>query len=294
MLALKMTGLSSIELIGEGRARPLWSGPRFSVNRMQAVAVAVSTLGSLLVAATLNVSLAAALAIVVLIAAGTFVLRRGLMGVALLLAAALPWLVVFSAVEPKLTETFTAGVTVVVLLVVAAPRHDGSRAATRLRLGMILFYAPVILGLARAPGGAQLIEAAKYIVFPFAVLAVTAGTNLPALRQLSRVAFVSGAIAVIVNLLLGAVGFNHSYYNAGDIQGLAGEHDLALLAGAVTAASLGMAMTVRTAVGFGRRYHRHDRDRGSLDVAGPTAHRVGEDDTRRGTNPNHGRRCCGL
>ena len=247
MLARKMTGLSSIELTRGGRVRPAWPGGRLSRDHTQAIAVAASALGSLLVAATLSVSLAAALGIVVVIAAGTFVLRRGLMGVALLLAAVLPWLVVFSAVEPKLTETFTAGVTVVILLVVAAPRHDGSRAATRLRLGMILFYAPVILGLARDPGGAQFIEAAKYIVFPFAVLAVTAGTNLPALRQLSKVAFVSGAIAVTFNLLLGAAGFNHSYYNAGDIQGLAGEHDLALLAGAVTAASLGMAMTVRTA-----------------------------------------------
>ena len=168
------------------------------------------------------------------------------MGVALLLTALLPWLVVFSAIEPKLTETFTAGATVLVLLVVAAPRHDGSRAATRLRIGMILFYVPVLLGLARNPGGAQFIEAAKYIVFPFATLAVVSGTNLPALRRLSKVAFASGAIAVTANLLLGATGLNHSNYAAGDISGFAGEHDVALLAGVVTAASLGMAMTTRT------------------------------------------------
>jgi O-Antigen ligase len=208
--------------------------------------VAGSALASLLVAAFLSVSLAAALGLVALIAAGTFVLRGGLMGVALLLVAVLPWLVVFSAVEPKLTETFTAGVTVAILLVVAAPRHDGSRTATRLQIGMILFYAPVIFGLARNPGGAQFIEASKYIVFPFATLAVILGTNLAALRQLSKVAFASGAIAVTANLLLGVAGLNHSNYRAGDIQGLAGEHDLALLAGAVTAASLGMAMTIRT------------------------------------------------
>jgi hypothetical protein len=240
MLAVEMNGLSSGELARERRAGPLWPGPRFSGDRADAVALTAATLGSLLIAALLEVSLSAALAIVALIVAGAVVARRGLMGVALLMTAALPWLVVFSAVEPKLTETFTAGVTVAVLLVVAAPRDDGSRAAARLRVGMILFYVPVIIGLARTPGSAQFIEAAKYIVFPFTVLAVTAGTNRAALRQLSKVAFVSGAIAITVNLFLGASGLNHSYYQAGDIQGLAGEHDLALLAGAVTAASLGM------------------------------------------------------
>jgi O-Antigen ligase len=81
-------------------------------------------------------------------------------------------------------------------------------------------------------------------VFPFTVLAVTDGTNRPALGKLSRIALVSGAAAIAMNLLLGAAGLNHSYYQAGDIQGLGGEHDVSLLAGAVTAASLGM-----TAVG---------------------------------------------
>ena len=237
-----MTGLFSAELVREGRARPLWPRPRFSGDLADAVALAAATLGSLVTAVLLEVSLGAALAIVALMVAGVIVARRGVMGVALLLTACLPWLVVFSTVEPKLAETFTAGTTVVVLLVVAAPRDDGSRAAARLRLGMILFYVPVIIGLARTPGSAQFIEAAKYIVFPFTVLAVIAGTNRAALRQLSKVALVSGAIAITANLLLGAAGLNHSYYRAGDIQGLAGEHDLALLAGAVAAASLGLGM----------------------------------------------------
>jgi hypothetical protein len=176
---------------------------------------------------------------------GVVIARLGGMGIALALVSALPWLVIFGAVEPKLTETFTAGAAVAVILLVAAPRRNGSAASRRLRLGMVLFYAPVVLGLARTPGSAQFIEAAKYIVFPFTVLAITDGTNRAALHRLSRAALISGALAVTANLLLGVAGLNHTYYHAGDINGLGGGHDLALLAGAVTAASLGMGMALR-------------------------------------------------
>lgn len=240
-----MIGPSGNGLPEAGRVRLPWPGQLLDPERAGALALAASTVTSLLIAALLQVSLAAALGLVALIVAGAFVARRGVMGVALLLAGALPWLVVFSAVEPKLTETFTAGTMVVVLLVVAAPSDDGSRALSRLRLGMILFYLPVIIGLARAPHGAQFIEAAKYIVFPFTVYAVIAGTNDPALKKLSRVTFTSGVIAITFNLLAGLAGFNHSYYAAGDIQGLGGQHDLALLAGSITAASLGMGTSLK-------------------------------------------------
>jgi O-Antigen ligase len=246
MLGAKMNGVSGSGLPREGRVDLPWTGLRLDADRLEGVAVAASVLVSLLVAAALQVSPAAALGMVALLAAGTFVARLGAMGVALLLAGAIPWLVVFSAVEPKLTETFTAGTMVVVLLMVAAPRHDGTRASARLRLGMILFYVPVLIGLAREPGGAQFIEAAKYIVFPFTVLAVTEGTNRPALKRLSKVAFVSAVIAVAFNLVAGAAGLGHSYYAAGDIEGLSGEHDLALLTAALTAAGLGMGTSLRS------------------------------------------------
>ncbi len=242
-----MNGASGIEVPQEVGIPAGWPGARFQRDRVDAIAVAASALGSLVIAVTLHASLAAALALVILVAAGAFIARRGLMGVALLLVAALPWLVVFGAVVPKLTETFTAGTAVAVLLLVARPKLDGSRVSNRLRLGIVLFYTPVIIALARNPGGAQFIEAAKYIVFPFTVLAVTAGTNRFALTRLGMVGLGSGALAITVNLLLGAVGLNHSYYHAGDIEGLGGEHDVALLAGAVTAASLGMGASLRWA-----------------------------------------------
>jgi len=240
MLAWQVNGPTASGLPHEVRAHALAPGAWLDGDRAGAIAAAASILASLLIAAALQVSLALALAAIALLAAAAFVARLSWMGVALFLAGFLPWLVVFSAVEPKLTETFAAGTLVVVLLVVAAPERGQSRASARLRLGMLLFYIPVLIGLVRDPGSAQLIETAKYFVFPFTVLVVTEGTNLPALRQLSRMAFVSGIIAVTFNLLVGLADQGHSYYAAGDIQGFAGEHDVALLAGAVTAASLGM------------------------------------------------------
>jgi O-Antigen ligase len=240
MLAGKVNGSTSSGLPRGVRAHALGPGKWLREDRAGAIAGVGSILASLLIAAALQVSPAAALGAIALLAVGTFVARLGSMGVALLLAGVLPWLVVFSAVEPKLTETFAAGAMVVVLMVVAAPQRGRSRASARLRLGILLFYLPVLIGLARDPGSAQLIEAAKYFVFPFAVLVVTEGTNLPALRRLSTVAFTSAIIAVTFNLLVGLAGKGHSYYAAGDIQGFAGEHDVALLAGAMTAASLGM------------------------------------------------------
>jgi hypothetical protein len=41
-------------------------------------------------------------------------------------------------------------------------------------------------------------------------------------------------------VILGSNGLGHSYYLAGDIQGLGGEHDVSLLAGAVTATRFGI------------------------------------------------------
>lgn len=246
MLDMDMIGPSGNGLPQVGRVLPRL-GQRPVWDRAQVVPLAASTLAGLLIAAALQVSLVAALGLVGLIAAGAFVARHGAMGVALLLAGALPWLVVFSVVEPKLIETFAAGTTVVVLLVVAAPKRGASRASARLRLGLVLFYIPVIIGLARVPQGAQFIEAAKYIVFPFTVLAVTEGTNHLALKRLSKAAFTSGVIAITFNLLAGLSGFNHSYYLAGDIQGLGGQHDVALLAGSITAASLAMGTSLKWA-----------------------------------------------
>jgi O-Antigen ligase len=211
------------------------------------VALIASALLSSGVAALLQVSIPAAVALVSLTGVGAIVARWGLFGIASILAAVLPWMIVLGDLLPRLTTTFTAGAMTVVLLLLAAPTNDGSASAARLRLGMVMFFAPVIIGLARRPGGAEFVQAAKYLVFPFAVLAVTDGTNRQALGSLRMIALRSAAAAITVNLVLGSAGLNHSYYNAGDIQGLGGEHVIALLAGAVTVTSIAMRPTIRWA-----------------------------------------------
>jgi hypothetical protein len=236
-----MSVMSGTAAGGEAPPRRRWSARHFAGDLTAGIA---SVVFSVTIGAATHVSLPAAVGLVAVIVAATAVAREGWMGIPLVLVVALPWTVVFGTVEPKLAETFTAGAAVVALLVVAAPRFDGSTASRRLRWGMVLFYAPVLISLARAPGSAQFIEAAKYFVFPFTVFAVTAATNRPAVARLGHAALISGAIAVAANLLLGAAGLNHTYYRAGDIQGLGGQHDLALLAGAVTAAALSMPTTV--------------------------------------------------
>jgi hypothetical protein len=247
MLGHQMSVISGIAPRREDRSRPPWEARRTGTDRLEATAVAGSTVVSIAAVLALRSSPMAAAALVALIVIGALAIRTGVMGMTVLLVAALPWVVVFGAVLPKLAETFTAGLAVLLLLVVTVPRSDGSKASRRLRLGLALFYAPVVIGLGRMPGSAQFIEAAKYLVFPLTVLAVTEGTNHAALARLGRVALISGAIAVTANLLLGVSGLNHSYYAAGDIDGLGGEHDVALLAGAVTAAALGMGTNVRWA-----------------------------------------------
>ena len=242
-----MSVISGIAPRREDRSRHAWAVPPNGTDHTEAIAVAGSTLLSIAIVLALQVSPMAAGAVVALIVIGAVVVRAGWMGIAVLLVTALPWLVVFGGVVPRLTETFAAGFAVALLLVVAAPRSDGSKASRRLRLGLVLFYTPVVIGLGRTPGSAQFIEAAKYIVFPLTVLALTDGTDHAALARLGRVALISGGIAVTANLLLGVAGLNHSYYAAGDIEGLGGEHDVALLAGAVTAAALSMGTDVRWA-----------------------------------------------
>jgi len=95
-----MNGPSGSGLPQEGRAPALWPGQWLGGDRAESIAVAGAVVGSLLIAAALQVSLAAALALIALVAAVSFVVRMGSMGVALLLAAVLPWLVVFSTTGP--------------------------------------------------------------------------------------------------------------------------------------------------------------------------------------------------
>jgi O-Antigen ligase len=203
-----------------------------------AVAVTGSALAAVVVGDALTVSRSRAIVVVYLVVALAALARLGLLGVGLLLAATQPWLIVAGERLPRLTETFAAGALTAVVLLVVVPRSDGSNRAFLLRAGIVCFYAPVLLSLGQEGSSEQFIQAAKYVVFPAIVLAVTEATHYRSLMSLRTAVLWSGIAAVAVNLLLGMTGFYAGRYGAGEIVGLGGAHDVALLAGCLTAAFL--------------------------------------------------------
>lgn len=161
--------------------------------------------------------------------------------------AALPWMVVFSDVLPADLKTFTsAGATIAVCAYVLPLRPRN-----RLVLwGVGFFLAAILYGTVLAVSGAQLIQAAKYMVFPFMALAVTsvrARTRLP--RILRPVLVSSGcAMAVHIAVIAAGLGTIGSYYGIGERLGFdaAGPHELALMG--VIVACGGLAAFERVAV----------------------------------------------
>jgi hypothetical protein len=224
----------------EGRARIA----HLSLDR--GVLPAAVTLGSAAVlglAVTVSPKLAAALAGVAALSA--IALAFDVLGIGIVLTATLPWLIVLSDVLPRLTLTLAAGATALAVVQIALPRGDNSRASSQLRIGIALFFAPIAISLARDGLSTGLSQAAKYVVFPLMVLAVTEGTNRSDLLRLRWVALWSSATAVSFNLALGLTGVaNIHYYGTGEILGLGSEHVLALLAGCVTAATLASGVTL--------------------------------------------------
>jgi len=166
-------------------------------------------------------------------------------GIAVILTATLPWLIAVSDVLPRLTITFAAGATAVVVALVAMPRSDRSKASFLLRFGMVLFFVPIAISFGRQGLAVGFNQAAKYMVFPLMVMSITEATNRRDLFRLRAVALWSSVAAVTVNLFLGLTGVaNTHYYGSGEILGLGSEHVLALLAGSVTAASLASALSL--------------------------------------------------
>jgi O-Antigen ligase len=212
-----------------------------------AVAVTGSALAAVIVGDALTVSPSRAIVVVYFVLAFAALARLGLLGVGLLLAATQPWLIVAGDRLPRLTETFAAGALTAVVILVVAPRSDGSERALLLRVGIVCFYAPVLLSLGREGSGEQFIQAAKYVVFPAIVLAVTEATHYRSLMSLRTAVLWSGIAAVAVNLLLGLTGFAAGRYGAGEIVGLGGAHDVALLAGCLTAAFLAESRSFKSA-----------------------------------------------
>jgi len=206
-----------------------------SAARIAGSTVAVAVIG---VAVPVEPRIAALLVLTLLLTA-VFAMT-GFFGIAVIMTATLPWLVALEVILPRLTVTFFAAATTGAIFIVAAPRLGQSTSAFAFRVGVVLFFVPVLLSLGRqefwSPG---VIQASKYVVFPVIVLAILFGTNRSGMYRLRNVALASSAVALAFNLVLGFSGLaNTTYYQAGEVLGLGSEHTLALLGGCVAAAGL--------------------------------------------------------
>jgi hypothetical protein len=210
--------------------------------------LAVAAAASLAVSVGVVVSPPAAVALTGAVALLAIVARAGVVGITMVLVAALPIMIVTFELLPRLLGTFTAAAAVAGLAATLAPRANASRWSFVLRLGIVLFLVPIGLSLVRRGTGEQLIQAAKYLVFPALVLVITEATRLDVAPRLRAVALASSMAAISVNLVLGLTGVaTLSYYDAGEIIGFGSEHGLALLAGCATAATLVGRPTLRRA-----------------------------------------------
>lgn len=188
----------------------------------------------------------AAFAVVLTLAAACVVVRLGAVGVAVLALGALPWLTVFDALVPHLSATLVAGVAVAALLVVTY-REQRVAYPVALQVGLVLFFIPILASLAGQSSGAQLIVAAKYMLFPAMAIVLARAKPSRETRLIVTATLVSSAAALLVHLALGLLGVGSigTYYGSGELLVFANPHHLALLASCVAAASIRAPFSLR-------------------------------------------------
>lgn len=155
----------------------------------------------------------------------------------------LPWLVVLDAQIPALVRTAISAGLCVSLLVHAAPLTFREPLVTA---GATLFLASLLIVLAQSADGAQLQQAAKYVLFPLTAFAVSqtdeSGRSRATAFIRPALASCAGALAVHVVLIAAGIGDIGTRYGAGERLGFAGSvsHELGLLAVVVAASSLAL------------------------------------------------------
>ncbi|HYP55483.1 MAG TPA: O-antigen ligase family protein [Solirubrobacterales bacterium] len=202
---------------------------------LAAVATAAATVTGVLIAR----SPALAGAAMVTLALGIAVMRFGAAGAAIPAFAALPWLVIVEGLLPKAIGTTTAAIAVGALLYMVWPLAFRS---PLLPIASAVFIAVVLAHAVYIADGEQAIQAAKYIVFPAIVLAVSterARDVLPALK-VPMLASCLAAMIFHLGVVAAGAGAISTYYEAGERLGFAAEgpHALALMAMIVAAAGL--------------------------------------------------------
>jgi hypothetical protein len=198
---------------------------------MPVLPTGLALLSSLLVGAVTVLSPMIAAGLAILIAAMAVVVRFGLLGSAVMLTSVLPWLVIFGDLLPRKTTTFVTGLAALVLLILVAPKNDGTKQVFVLRLGIALMFLPVIISLAHQGTGEQFIQAAKYLLFPMLAVAIASPTRRDGLSAVRRGVLWSTSFAMLTHLGLAASGIGHvgTKYDSGELVGFASPHDVALL-----------------------------------------------------------------
>lgn len=222
--------------VGAGHART--SRPTGTVALAIVVLAVASTLGLLAASAP---TLAVAVAIATVVTGGTAVVGFG--AVAASAVVLLPWLVVLDAQIPALVRTAVSAGLCASLLVFAAPLRFREPAITA---GMALFVASLLIVLAQSANGAQVQQAAKYLLFPLTAFAVSQTDASGRSRAVPLIAPALGscaaALAVHAALIAAGIGDIGTRYGAGERLGFAGavSHELGLLAVLVAASSLSL------------------------------------------------------
>jgi O-antigen ligase len=168
----------------------------------------------------------------------------GLDRLTVIVLAALPWMVLLIDLTPRLTLTLTAAFAALLLLL-RSPRF-GEEKHDFPWLAAWLFALAVLAQAAQSTTSNQLIEAAKYSLFPAMALLVASPTSRTRLVTMRNALLGSGVAAMAADglaivLHVGRIG---SYYGVGEQLGLTAEspHEIALLGVMVAIACL---LTVR-------------------------------------------------
>jgi O-antigen ligase/polysaccharide polymerase Wzy-like membrane protein len=170
---------------------------------------------------------------------GVSAMRYGAVAVVVPAFGVLPWLVVLEGVLPPVVGTITAAIAAASLLFLVAPLKYES---PMVPIASFVFVAIVLVHAVYATDGDQAIQAAKYMVFPAIVLAITSERAREILPSLKGPVLASCLAAMVFHLGVIAVGAGSTstYYEAGEELGFAadGPHALALMAMIVAAAGL--------------------------------------------------------
>jgi hypothetical protein len=209
------------------------------VTRPGAGAALAAAAVAALIGVLLTQSPAVAVGMLVALGIGVAVMRFGVVAATVPAFAILPWLVILEGVLPSEVGTYMAALATCCLLYLVLPlRYESAL----IPLAAACFLAIVLAHAIFATDYPEAVQAAKYMVFPAIVLAVTTERGRELLPALKTPVLLSCAAAMTFHLgvIAAGLGETSTYYNAGEKLGFAaqGPHALALMSMIVAAAGL--------------------------------------------------------